>query len=148
MMHSRLFLSILLLSTVAGCTGGGEGPELIVYASLDEVFSRPVLEQFEEETGITILPKFDVESNKTLGLTQAIMAEAGRPRCDVFWNNEILNTLRLEKRGLLSVYRPKSAENYPAQDRSPKGAWHGFAARARVLLVNTTLVKSDETPGS
>jgi iron(III) transport system substrate-binding protein len=148
MIYSRLFLGILITSTLGGCTGGGDGPELVVYASLDEEFSRPILEQFEEETGITILPKFDVESNKTLGLTQAIMAEAGRPRCDVFWNNEILNTLRLEKRGLLSVYRPKSAENYPAQDRSPKGAWHGFAARARVLLVNTTLVKLDEMPGS
>ena len=128
--------------------GGGQGNEVVVYAALDEEFSRPILEQFESQTGVKTLPKFDVESNKTLGLTQAIMAEADRPRCDVFWNNEILNTLRLEERGLLAVYRPKLAETYPAMYRSPKGAWHGFAARARVLLVNTKELADAELPGS
>jgi iron(III) transport system substrate-binding protein len=133
---------------VAGCTGGGNGNEVVVYTALDEEFSRPILEQFEYQAGIKMLPKFDVESNKTLGLTQAIIAESARPRCDVFWNNEILNTLRLEERGLLAAYRPKLAETYPAIYRSPKGTWHGFAARARVLLVNTKVVTGTDLPDS
>ena len=29
-----------------------------------------------------------------------IIAEANRPRCDLFWNNEILNTIRLKEKGL------------------------------------------------
>ncbi len=48
-----------------------------------------------------VLSKFDVESTKTVGLVEAIIAERERPRCDLFWNNEILNTVRLEKLGLL-----------------------------------------------
>ena len=48
-----------------------------------------------------MLAKYDDESTKTVGLTNVIIQEAGRPRCDVFWNNEILNTLRLEEKGLL-----------------------------------------------
>lgn len=129
----------------------GIGPvaaqEVIVYTALDSEFSRPILERFAEETGVDTRPKFDVESTKTVGLTQAIIAEARRPRCDVFWNNEILNTLRLDERGLLEVYRPAQADDYPAMFRSPKGTWHGFAARARVLIVNTKLVK-DNGPAS
>ena len=139
---------LLLMTFLAGCTTRGEGPEVVVYAALDEEFSRPILEQFESQTGVKTLTKFDVEAFKTLGLTQAIIAEADHPRCDVFWNNEILNTLRLEERGLLVAYRPKLAESYPAMYRSSKGTWHGFAARARVLLVNTKMVAADGPPAS
>ncbi|HWB09511.1 MAG TPA: extracellular solute-binding protein [Pirellulales bacterium] len=135
------------LLLAGGCTGVGDN-EVVVYTALDAEFSQPILEQFEYQSGIKVLPKFDVESTKTLGLTQAIIAESDRPRCDVFWNNEILNTLRLEQRGLLTAYRPKIAETYPAIYRSPEGRWHGFAARARVLLVNTGLVPADGLPGS
>ena len=62
------------------------------------------------------------------GLAQTILAEGQRPRCDVFWNDEILNTLRLEKKGLLAAYEPAVADNYPPMYRSPQGLWHGFAA--------------------
>lgn len=122
--------------------------EVVVYTALDAEFSEPVLRRFSEETGIPAVPKFDTEATKTVGLAQAILAERDRPRCDVFWNNEILNTLRLEREGLLESYRPAEAEAFPAQYRSPRGTWHGFAARARVLVVNTQLVPKDEWPGS
>lgn len=132
-------------AALAGCTPRHER-EVIVYAALDAEFSRPILERFQQQTSVVALPKFDVESTKTVGLTQAIIAEATQPRCDVFWNNEILNTLRLDERGLLEVYRPKAAEDYPEMFRSPSGTWHGFAARARVLLVNTKIVSEAERP--
>jgi iron(III) transport system substrate-binding protein len=135
-----------LLSTM-GCSPRYE-QEVIVYAALDAEFSRPILQQFERKSKIVTLTKFDVESTKTVGLTQAIIAEAQQPRCDVFWNNEILNTLRLEERGLLEVYRPEAAEDYPETFRSRNGTWHGFAARARVLLVNTDLVAESDRPAS
>ena len=32
---------------------------------------------------------FDSESTKTVGLAEAIVAEKDRPRCDVFWNNDL-----------------------------------------------------------
>jgi iron(III) transport system substrate-binding protein len=121
---------------------------VIVYAALDAEFSRPIFSDFTEETGIAVRPKFDAESTKTVGLTQLILQERKRPRCDVFWNNEILNTLRLQRQGLLEVYRPKIAGQYPEAFRSPQGTWHGFAARARVLVVNTELLSEPEWPRS
>jgi iron(III) transport system substrate-binding protein len=122
--------------------------EVVVYAALDSEFSQPILDDFARETGIQVRPKFDVESTKTVGLTQAIIEEANRPRCDVFWNNEILNTLRLEQQGLLAAYHPEIAKQYPEMYRSPEGTWHGFAGRARVLIVNTKLVPEDQRPTS
>jgi iron(III) transport system substrate-binding protein len=142
----------LLVALLAGCFGCQFGdspqPEVVVYAALDREFSEPVLDDFARKTGIRVLPKYDVESTKTVGLTSAIIAEAARPRCDVFWNNEILNTLRLEERGLLAAYHSPAAGAYPEMYRSPAGTWHGFAGRARVLIVNTELVQEDERPDS
>jgi iron(III) transport system substrate-binding protein len=124
------------------------GEEVVVYTALDGEFSQPVLDAFGRQTGVEVRAKLDAESTKTVGLAQELLAEARRPRCDVFWNNEILNTIRLQKRGLLAPYAAAGAENFPAQFRSPQGYWYGFAARARVLAVNTRLVPDGQRPGS
>jgi iron(III) transport system substrate-binding protein len=137
----------LSLAASAGCLSRSES-EVVVYTALDQEFSAPILLDFSEETGVRVLPKFDVESTKTVGLTNAIIGEARRPRCDVFWNNEIVNTLRLKERGLLDVYHSPVAESYPAVFRDRDGAWHGFAGRARILIVNTKVVPKTERPTS
>lgn len=144
---AHLLLSCLPAVLLAGCWSESAN-EVVVYTALDREFSEPVFEEFTAKTGVTVLPKFDTESTKTVGLTQAILAERDRPRCDVFWNNEILNTLRLQNEGLLTAYVPSIAEQFPAMVRSPKGYWHGLAGRARVLIVNTDLVPEGERPTS
>jgi iron(III) transport system substrate-binding protein len=140
-----LHLGLCLL--VSGCWSKS-GPEVIVYTALDSEFSQPIFEDFTAATGIQVSPRFDTEATKTVGLAQAIIEERRRPRCDLFWNNEILNTVRLEAQGLLDVYHPPIAESYPSTYRSPAGTWHGFAARARVLVVNTDLVGQEARPTS
>ncbi len=121
---------------------------MVVYTALDQEFSEPVFEEFTRRTNIRVLSKFDTESTKTVGLTQAIFAERVQPRCDVFWNNEIVNTLRLDQAGLLDAYHAAGATAFPKQYRSASSTWHGFAARARVLIVNTELVAVDDRPNS
>lgn len=131
--------------SIVGCLSSAP-QEVVVYAALDEEFSRPVFEQFTRETGIVVRAKFDVESTKTVGLVQALLAERARPRCDVFWNNEIVNTLRLDRAAMLAPYASGAGAAFPAQVRSPQRTWHGFAARARVLLVNVDLLSVEEAP--
>ena len=122
--------------------------EVVVYTALDEEFSQPIFDEFTRRTGIVVLAKFDTESTKSVGLTQALFAERDRPRCDLFWNNEIVNTLRLDQGGLLSQYATAAADGYPPQYRSATDKWYGFAARARVLIVNVDLVSEDAWPMS
>jgi iron(III) transport system substrate-binding protein len=143
-MRCAALLSCLLL---AGCWRSS-GSEVVVYTALDAEFSTPILHKFTAASDVSVLPKFDVESTKTVGLAEAIMAEEDRPRCDVFWNNEILHTLRLKRLGLLEAYEPPIANEYPAAYRDPEGYWHGFAARARILIVNTKLVAKRDRPTS
>ena len=140
----------VLCLAVLSCGGcwSGSGSQVVVYTALDSEFSRPILREFTADTGIKTLPKFDTESTKTVGLTEAIIAEADRPRCDVFWNNEIMHTLRLAELGLLDTYQPPTAAEYPRMVRSIDGVWHGFAARARILIVNTHVVAEPLRPTS
>jgi len=140
-------LPVIVGALVAGCWSA-RPPEVVVYSALDREFSEPVLDDFTKGSGIRVLAKYDDESTKTVGLTNILIQEAGRPRCDLFWNNEILNTLRLQEKGLLQTYQSPAAAAYPEMYRAPDGAWHGFAARARILIVNTRLVPESERPKS
>lgn len=142
-------LTAASLIALAGCWQSS-GPQVVVYSALDREFSEPCFEEFETQTGISVLAKYDIESTKTVGLVNAIIQEQSRPRCDVFWNNEILHTLRLQKLGLLETYFPPTAEKFPKQYRSADGQWHGFAARARVLIVSTrsAVLPKDRWPDS
>lgn len=137
----------ILLLILPGCWSSS-GREVVVYTALDSEFSQPIFDDFTAATGIAVRPKFDSESTKTVGLAEAVLAERNRPRCDVFWNNEILNTLRLQRQGLLEAYDSPIGQYYPDEFRSPDGYWYGFAARARVLIVNTKLVSEAERPKS
>jgi iron(III) transport system substrate-binding protein len=127
-------------------TSGTEADLVLVYSALDREFSEPVLKVYGERTKVNVLPKFDVESTKTVGLTNLIIAESRRPRCDPFWNNEILNTLRLKGRGLRAPFHPRHADELAETFNAKDGTWYGFAARARILIINTKLVADADRP--
>lgn len=146
-MRFAIPVMILVTAGAGGCWRASEN-EVVVYSALDAEFAAPILEQYEREQAVTVRANYDVESTKTVGLVTRIQQERQRPRCDLFWNNEILHTLRLEKEGLLEAYASPSAASFPANYRSPQGTWHGFAARARVLIVNTERVPEDKRPDS
>ncbi len=140
----RSFLGLSAL--LAGC--GGSRPRVVLYCAQDREFAVDLLDDFTRETGLAVATKFDTEANKSVGLYREIVAEKARPRCDVFWNNEIVSTIRLQRQGLLDRYTSPSAKSYPDWAKASDGTWTAFATRARVLVVNTKLVGEKERPRS
>ena len=140
-------LCAILTTALIGCGGNatGEAP-LIAYVALDREFSEPILKDYEAKSKRRVDAIFDVESTKSVGLAQRIIAERTAPRCDVYWNNEIINTLRLKERGLLEPIKPARGDEIPATFKAKDGTWFGFAARARILLVNTEIVAEKDRP--
>lgn len=122
-------------------------PDVVIYCALDQVHAEPLIERFEKETGLTVRAEFDVEANKTVGLVARLRNEQAAPRCDIFWNNEIANTVALAEEGLLAPYASPSAKDIPAQFKSKADLWTGFAARARILIVNTDMLDPAEVHG-
>lgn len=136
-------LVALLALPLSACTA--KAPDVVLYCALDQVHAEPLIRRFERETGLSVRAEFDVEANKTVGLVSRLRNEASRTRCDVFWNNEIAHTVALAHEGLLESYDSPSAAEIPEQFRDSERRWTGFAARARIFIVNTDVV---EDPGS
>lgn len=147
-MPDSIYIRFLLLAVVmAGIAcAPAQRDEVVVYTAHDEFYARPVLDAFEKETGIRVRAQYDTESSKTTGLVNRILSERNRPRADVFWNNEVAQTLRLKEADALEAYVSPNAAAIPPAFRDGEGYWTGFAARARVLIYNTELM--DEPPAS
>ena len=143
----RLISLLFVLLLALGCAKEGQ-KEVVVYTSVDQVFSEPILKDFEKKTGIKVKAVYDVEATKTVGLVNRLMAEKENPKCDVFWNNEIVRTIVLKKKGVLTPYNSPSAEDIPSQFKDKDYYWTGFAARARVLIYNTKMLKETGLPKS
>ena len=144
-----LLLIVLLLVTFASACSPSQSPDpVIVYTSVDQIYSEPILDQFEEDTGIEVRAVYDVEAAKTTGLVNRLIAEKDAPRADVWWNSEIIQTLVLKEQGVLAPYASPEAEALPDTYRDPDGFWAGVAGRARVLIINTNRVAEPDTINS
>lgn len=123
-----VLLLFLLLGIGTGCRPSEE-PRVVVYTSQDQVYSEPILRQFEAETGVRVEAVYDSEMVKTVGLANQLMAEKINPRCDVFWNNEELRTRQLLRAGVLD-----------------SNQWSAFGYRSRRLVINTNLLSLEQAP--
>jgi iron(III) transport system substrate-binding protein len=143
-----LTLSVMGIALPGAFGCGSAKTRVVLYCAQDQEFADQVLGEFTRRTGLKVDPKFDTEADKSVSLYVELVNEKTRPRCDVHWNNEILSTIRLQRQGLLEPYHSPSAEPYPAFAKDRDGTWHAFAARARVLLVNTQRVQESDRPRS
>ncbi|MEM9828880.1 MAG: extracellular solute-binding protein [Planctomycetota bacterium] len=136
----------LLLAAIGGCVPSSDG-DVVAYVALDREFARPILAGFTRgtEANVKVNAKYDIESTKTVGLVSDIIAEADQPIADVFWNNEVLHTIRLQKAGLLQSRRWDVPASYPRDMMASDGTWCGFAARARVLIINSDILPDPKT---
>lgn len=139
---AALILTALWLSGADPLADAATQP-LVVYCAHDAVYSEDVLREFERQTGVRLEIRFDTEATKSLGLVQMIARERNQPRCDVFWNNELLGTLDLQQKGLLLPYRGDGWKRMPEQYRDGDGHWVGFGARMRVWIVNVEQMAGD-----
>jgi iron(III) transport system substrate-binding protein len=143
--RTTVFILVIVGAALAYAVFWRRAPgTLVVYCAHDSVYSESVLKDFERASGIPVAIKFDTEATKSLGLVEQIIRERTNPRCDVFWNNEILGTMKLRSEGLLQPYRGDGYERVPPRFRDPDGYWAGFGARMRVYIINTDQIEPTE----
>lgn len=155
-MSLRPLVLIALLTLVApqcGCDrrsteGTASGETVVVYVAVDQYYAQPILEVFQRETGIAVAAVYDTEAAKTTGLVHRLITERHSPRADVFWNNEVAQTITLKQRGLLAQHVPDGAREVPPGFRDPDGYWTGVATRARVIVYNTERLPVENIPAS
>jgi len=136
---------LLLLVVGSGCRNARTVSEVVVYVSEDQVFSEPILKDFERETGITVRAVFDTEEAKSTGVMNRLVAERNNPQADVYWANEPIRAELLKQQGISAPYISPAANDIPALFKDPDGYWTGFSARARVLIANTRATQKKPT---
>jgi iron(III) transport system substrate-binding protein len=141
-----LILAMVQIVLLSSCQP--KAAQVVIYTSVDQNFSEPILQYFEDETGIEVLAVYDVEAAKTTGLVNRLIAEKGNPQADVFWNGEFAQTIVLRDEGVLTPYASPNAADIPAAYKDPEDYWTGFGGRARVFIVNTDLVSANQMPTS
>ena len=141
-LESRLLLAFAALAClVSGCkrasdghgTADDRGP-VVLYTSVDEPYARPVVEQFQMQTGIRVTLVTDAEASKSVGLSEKLRAEKDHPQADVWWDNECFLTINLADEGILSPYDSPSAADIPEKFRDREHRWAGSVLRVRMLV--------------
>jgi len=139
------FFAILALVAILTSCRATSSKTVVVYVSEDQVFSEPILQDFERDTGIAMKSVFDTEESKSTGVMNRLIAEKDNPQADVYWANEPVRADALKQRGVSIPYVSPSADGIANQFKDPDHYWTGFSARARLLLVNA---KSTIKPAS
>jgi len=143
-----MVLFLLLLGS--SCREGSDQnkQEVVLYCSVDQVFAKTVVAEFEKQTGIKVLALYDTEDSKTVGLVRKIEAESKRPIADVFWSSEVFYTIRLAREGMLACFESEATRDWPEYLTDEAGRWYGFALRGRVIAYSTERVTAAEAPKS
>lgn len=144
-MRNRFIWAILIFFTLS-CSNTEN--VVIVYTSVDQVFSEPILKDFEKETGIKVKAVYDTEETKSTGVLNRLIAEKDNPQCDLFWSGDPIRTIVLKNKNITSAYESPVAKDINPIYKDSDHQWTGFSARARVLIYNKALMTETNAPKS
>lgn len=116
--------------------------ELTLYYSNSTEWADPIIQEFEEQTGI----KVSLVQDGTSSLFARIKAEAANPQADVVWGG-VIDTYRANE-DLLQPYTPSTVDDLKPEAVDPNGFYTGFDMGPMVMVYNTELISEDEAPTS
>ena len=135
---------VCLMSLFSACTRDDDTPHVVVYVSADEYVARPILELFEQRTGIEVRALFDTEATKTTGLVTRLHSEQARPRADLFWSSECFGMIQLQQQGVLGRFPVEQLEAMTKAGWREAG-WGGMVGRERLMFMFVYQVLSTHT---
>ena len=132
-------------STQEGTDADRPETTLIVYSGRSEALIKPVIDAFMvENPTIKVLLK----AGKDNELAAAILEEQANPQADVYITTNMLTTIALAKKSVLSPHEVPGINAIPDRYKSKDLMWTPLTLRARVIIYNTNLVSAAEAPKS
>lgn len=125
-------------------TSSEEAQTLTIYSGRAESLVGPIVEKFEQDTGI----KTQVRYGDTASLALAIIEEGRNSPVDVYFAQDAGALGALSKEGRLLKITPSLLDTVDPAFRSAEGEWIGITGRARVVDYNTDLVSKSDLPDS
>ncbi|MCA1675765.1 MAG: iron ABC transporter substrate-binding protein [Actinobacteria bacterium] len=136
-----------LLLTLAGCGGGAAGiddSELVIYSGRQEALVGPLIERFEQQTGIAT----SVRYGNTAQLAAQLLEEGESTPADVYFSQDGGALGALGHAARLDTLPPAVLEAVPAGYRADDGTWVGTSGRARVIVYDPKQVAEQDVPDS
>lgn len=137
-----LAAAIVAVTALAGC--GGSDDALVVYSGRNRELVGPLLDRFNEETGIRI----QVRYSDSTALANALVEEGDKTQADVFFAQDAGALGIVDDAGILAELPTDLLDKVPAEFRAENGMWVGTSGRARVIAYNTDEVPAGEVPSS
>jgi iron(III) transport system substrate-binding protein len=131
-------LAIGLAAAAVGC--GGSDDKLTVYSGREEELVAPLLDMFEEESGVEI----EVRYGDSAELAATIAEEGENSPADVFFAQDPGSLGSVEDQ--LAELPSQILDRVDNRFRDSEGRWIGTSGRSRVLVYNTDALSDDEVP--
>lgn len=133
---------IVIAVSLVAVACGGDADTLTVYSGRSEELVQPVIDLFEEETGIDVAVRYADSAE----LAATILQEGENSPADVFFAQDpaSLGTVALE--GLFVALPQSLVSEVPAEFSDENGLWVGTSGRARTVVYDTTKVDPADLP--
>ena len=147
----RQFLGLVTAAVglpLLGCGGDGGGAAggngtLVLYSGRDEALVQPLIDAFEQASGITV----DTRYGNSAEMGAQLLEEGRATPAEVFYSQEVGAIGVLEHNDLLGTLPAAVLERVGSRFRPADGArWVGVTGRSRVIVVQPDLV--DPAPAS
>ena len=122
----------------------GDDADLVLYSGRGESLVQPAIDQFEEETGLTV----EVRYGSTAEMAAQLLEEGGDTDADVFFGQDAGALGALGKAGMLAELPSEYLDRVDPAYQAADGTWVGTSGRARVLVYDSERLTEDDLPDS
>lgn len=140
-----LFL-LILISSVVACqpedgnisdgSGGEQSNKLIIYSGRSESLVQPLIEIFQEESGLDV----EVRYGSTSELAGVLIEEGSSSPADVFYAQDPGGLGAVEQAGLFAKLPGEILDKVPDRFVADDGDWVGISGRARTIVYNAEAI--------
>lgn len=153
-MRPRIGLAIAAfgLAALTACSSPAQQPStaapagertLTVYSGRDEELVGPLLERFEQESGIRVEARY----GSTNEMAAQLQEEGEQTPAQVFLSQDAGALGVLANAGRFAPLPPDVTGAVPADYTSQDGSWVGLTGRARVVAYDSQTVTAEQAPG-
>ena len=137
------WLAVTVLTSAWLASPAAAADQLNAYSIWPENWARPMLQEFEQTTGIKVnFVRFS--SGEALA---RVIAEKGNPRVDVLFGGPVETFAAGIKEGIFDPYKPPSFNALPARFKQADGYWVAIADDPLVFMTNAKFLKENGLKG-